>query len=245
MRILLIRHGEPDYARDTLTEKGWREAELLSERMAKEDITEFYVSPLGRAKDTASLTIEKMHRTAKEYKWLREFAPRIQKPYEGNRRSIVWDWLPEEWTAREEFYDPDLWYSEKELQEAGVKQEYDWVVGEFDKLLAEHGYVREGKIYRAEHSNKDTLAFFCHFGLSCVLLSHLMNISPMVLWHSTCLAPTSVSSLYTEERQKGKVIFRANCLGDTSHLYVHDEAPSLSARFRETYDSLDDTQHQK
>ena len=27
MKILIIRHGDPDYAADSLTEKGWREAE--------------------------------------------------------------------------------------------------------------------------------------------------------------------------------------------------------------------------
>ena len=32
MRILFIRHGDPDYARDSLTEKGRREARLLADR---------------------------------------------------------------------------------------------------------------------------------------------------------------------------------------------------------------------
>lgn len=35
MRLLIIRHGDPDYARDNLTEKGKREAKLLSEMLAK------------------------------------------------------------------------------------------------------------------------------------------------------------------------------------------------------------------
>lgn len=35
MRLILIRHAEPDYVRDSLTEKGWREAELLSERVSE------------------------------------------------------------------------------------------------------------------------------------------------------------------------------------------------------------------
>lgn len=30
MRLIFVRHGEPDYVNDTLTEKGWREAELLA-----------------------------------------------------------------------------------------------------------------------------------------------------------------------------------------------------------------------
>ena len=51
MKILIIRHGEPDYSIDSLTEKGWREAELLSRRLAPLGIRDFYVSPLGRAQD--------------------------------------------------------------------------------------------------------------------------------------------------------------------------------------------------
>ena len=36
MRILFIRHGDPDYINDTLTKKGHREAKLLAERAADE-----------------------------------------------------------------------------------------------------------------------------------------------------------------------------------------------------------------
>ena len=54
MRILLIRHAEPDYSVDSLTPKGRVEAELLSRRLIRYDIRDFYVSPLGRAKDTAA-----------------------------------------------------------------------------------------------------------------------------------------------------------------------------------------------
>ena len=31
-----------------------------------------------------------------------------------------------------------------------AKGYYDYVTGKFDKLLAEHGYVREGHYYRVE-----------------------------------------------------------------------------------------------
>ena len=60
MKLVIIRHADPDYEKDSLTEKGWREAELLSERISKMEVTDFYVSPYGRAKDTASLTLKKM-----------------------------------------------------------------------------------------------------------------------------------------------------------------------------------------
>ena len=56
MRILIIRHGDPDYKNDTLTEKGKREAQLLANRLKKEKIDRVYTSPLGRAKDTCAYT---------------------------------------------------------------------------------------------------------------------------------------------------------------------------------------------
>ena len=238
MRLLIIRHGDPDYSIDSLTEKGWREAKLLAERIAKEDVTEFYVSPLGRARDTASLTLQKMNRTAVECDWLREFPPAIKRPdKEGIRRTVTWDWLPEDWTAEPVYFLRDKWADTEIMREAGVGETYDGIIRNFDALLASHGYVREGEFYRAERPNKDTLVFFCHFGLECVLLSHLMNVSPMILWHHSCAAPTSVTTVYTEERREGKASFRVTAFGDISHLYVAGEEPAFVARFCETFDS--------
>ena len=80
-----------------------------------------------------------------------------------------------------------------------VAKEYAWVAGELDKLLESHGYRRNGSLYQAVEGNNDTIVFFCHFGVECVLLSHLLNISPMLLWHGTMAAPTSVTTVVTEE----------------------------------------------
>ena len=58
MRILFIRHGEPDYAKDDLTDTGVRQAELLSQRLKDEGIEEIWSSPLGRAQRTARISSE-------------------------------------------------------------------------------------------------------------------------------------------------------------------------------------------
>ena len=47
MRLIFIRHAEPDYSIDSLTEKGWREAKLLAERTKRWKVDEFYCSPLA------------------------------------------------------------------------------------------------------------------------------------------------------------------------------------------------------
>ena len=94
MRIIFIRHGDPDYVNDTLTEKGIREAKLLSERTAKWQVNDFYCSPLGRAQKTASYTLEKLGRDAVTYKWLEEFAYLVEDPTTG-RIGVPWDFMPE------------------------------------------------------------------------------------------------------------------------------------------------------
>lgn len=237
MKLLIIRHGDPDYSIDSLTKKGWREAEYLSQKLVKLDIKDIYVSPLGRAKDTASCTLKKLGRTAQEKEWLREFAPQIWRPDVPERKKNAWDWLPQDWAVQEQFYHYDQWWKCDAMKEGEVKQEYDWVTAGFDEVLAEHGYVREGHFYKAEKANNDTLVFFCHFGLECVLLSHLLNISPMALWHGACAAPTSVTTVVTEERRKGIAYFRMSSFGDTSHLYANGEEPAFAARFCECFDN--------
>ena len=237
MKLLIVRHGDPDYSIDSLTEKGWREAELLSKKLSKLDIKDFYVSTMGRAKDTASCTLKKMNRTATECDWLREFDVLIHRPDVPDRKICAWDWLPHDWTQDERFYQYDRWFENEAMQEANMKYYYDQVTGKFDKILAEHGYVRDGHYYRVEKANNDTLVFFCHFGLGCVLVSHLLSMSPMVLWHNMCAAPSSVTTLTSEERRKGIASFRMNSYGDISHLYAYDEPPAFAARFCECYDN--------
>jgi probable phosphoglycerate mutase len=234
MKLLIVRHADPDYENDSLTEIGWIEAELLSERMQKLDVKAFYVSPLGRAKATAGVTLQAMNREAQECKWLREFSAPTKKPNE-TKPGIPWDWLPADWTGVPDAYDPDRWMDSELFRNSRVAEEYRWVTGELDKLIASHGYVREGNFYRAVEPNEDTIVLVCHFGLECVLLSHLLHVSPMVLWHGTCAAPTSVTTVVTEERREGIASFRVAAFGDTSHLYAAGREPSFSGRFRETY----------
>ena len=240
MRLLIIRHADPDYERDSLTQKGWREARLLQQRFEKIKLDKVYCSTMGRAKDTASLILEEKGLEAEYCDWLREFPPLINRPDITDRRKIAWDWLPQDWTCVPEYFLKDSWQDTEIMQEAHVGDVYSDVIKQFDQVLSDNGYERDGLIYRAKRANTDTIAFFCHFGIECVLLSHLMNASPMILWHHTCASPSSVTSLYTEERRQGAAVFRMNYFGDISHLFRADEEPSFQARFCETWDNFDE-----
>lgn len=240
MKLLIIRHGDPNYETDSLTETGWEEAKLAADRIAQTDVKEFYVSPMGRAQDTASCTLKKMNRTATTLGWLREFSPQIDRPDRHDRKTICWDWLPQDWTKEPLYYNVDTWTDTETMIMGKVKEEYDWVCSNLDELLASYGYERENNYYRVQNANNDTLVFFCHFGLECVLLSHLLNISPMLLWHGTVAAPASITTVRTEERREGIASFRMSAFGDISHLYIAGRKPSVSARFCECYQNREE-----
>ena len=53
MRIVFVRHGHPDYARDCLTELGHRHADAAARRLEGEGISRIFSSTCGRALETA------------------------------------------------------------------------------------------------------------------------------------------------------------------------------------------------
>lgn len=241
MRILLIRHGDPDYAIDGLTEKGKREVVLLAKKLAGEKIDKIYSSPLGRARLTAEPTAKAHGLEVEILPFMREFSEKqVQLPY-MDAPSIVWDILPAYVNEQPDVYSKDAWQETPYIKNSEVFEEYQAVCKSFDALLARHGYEREGYNYKVVNSNHDTIAIFCHFGVMAVLLSHLLNCSPCSLWQHTCALPSSVTTIYTEERREGVALFRAVGFGDISHLYAGGEEPSFAARFCECY--TDTTRH--
>ena len=64
---------------------------------------------------------------------------------------------------------------------------------------------------------------------------HLLNLSPFIMWHAMMAAPTSVTTIATEERREGIAQFRMLSFGDCSHLLNAGVEPSFSGRFRECY----------
>ncbi len=234
MKLLIVRHGEPDYAVDSLTEKGWREAELLAERLCRLDVDAFYVSPLGRARDTASATLRRLDREARQLDWLEEFRGRVIDPKTG-RFSYAWDFAPQYWTRCPEFWDESAWRDNALVATGNSGAIYDETVAGLDALLAEYGYAREGRMYRTEANSDATVVLFCHFAVGMAMLSHLVSIPFHLLLHGFIMAPSSITTLVTEERVPGEVWFRCTGLGDTSHLYAAGEPLSHYGRYREHY----------
>ncbi len=258
MRLLFIRHGDPDYANDTLTDRGKIEARLLADIIEDFGIDDVYVSPLGRARDTAAYSLEKLEKEAVTCDWLREFPAEFdpnlsdsaRQAYANElwldketglyRKRIMWDVLPSYFGQHPELFDRNAFLESELVKSSDMPEKYQYVISSFDKFLAEYGYERDGDIYKVTEGNSKTIAFFCHFGITAVLLSRLWNVSPFVTLQSLATAPTSVTEVVTEERQKGVVAFRTLRIGDIHHLTSAGVEPSFSARFCERFENEDE-----
>ncbi|MBR4555013.1 MAG: histidine phosphatase family protein [Ruminococcus sp.] len=217
MKLLLIRHGSPDYEHDCLTEKGRREAEILAGRLMSEKIDGVYVSPMGRAQETAGYYCSLSGHKPVTCGWLHEFDVSITDLTLGEK-VVTWDMRPKIWTESELLFDRNRFADAPELAGSDMYPRAQAVRRGLDEILAEHGLVREGGVYRKTGDTDKTLALFCHFGATCVMTAHLIGISPMVALQGFSAEPTAIATLCTDDRFEDAVNFRIHGFGDISHL---------------------------
>lgn len=237
MKLIFVRHGDPNYVLDCLTELGRKEAYLLGERLKKLPISFIYSSPLGRAKETASYTAKYFKREIIVKDFLQE-SPLYLKDASGID-VLCRDRLLDDWTEEDASYSLEGWDHDPTLKKTGIGAYYQMICREFDALLEKHGYKRDGHRYEVIEESHDIIVFFCHFGVISTILSHLINVSPTLLWHHLACPPSSLTILFSEEREKGKALFRISSYGDTSHLPDTDLSPNLSAKFCECFSDFD------
>jgi len=230
MKIYIIRHAEPDYKNNTLTEKGFREVEILKERMKNYHFKELYVSTLPRAIYTAKAI------TSPEpvyCKWLEEFFHEIT--LDGKKR-INWDFLPSYFVTNKDLYNNDTYLDKEPMISGDIKKYYEEVTTEFDKIICKNGYERmDNGNYKVVNGNHDSICFVCHMGMMTVLMSHLLHIPYVTIIQTMMCAPTGITILSTEEREEGIAQFRTIQFGDVSHLENANEPISWSGRFDECY----------
>jgi probable phosphoglycerate mutase len=219
MRLSIIRHGDPDYTTDTLTEIGQREAQALAERLANARLTHIYSSPLGRARETMSYTAEATKLIPLIEEWTRELAWWI--PWETPRERIAaWDLHGEIIRGQERYPNHDDWHTLKYFENPVFHAGYVSLCERSDELLRRHGYDRVGGRYRCAQPNHDHIAVFCHGGFGLTWLAHLLAIPLPLVWSGFWLPTSSVTTVLFDERSPEWAVPRCIGLGDVSHLYA-------------------------
>jgi len=187
MEIILIRHGDPDYANDTLTPRGHEEAEKLASYLANKPIDAIFQSPNGRARHTCDYTAKMKGIEPITLEWLREVGIKRGDLYLWNAPGYLFlsaSALP----SYEDCLKPDGVMPEGEAQ-------FNRVSRGFDEVLASFGYIKRGNLYQVESPNSRTIAFFSHHGVIATLLSYLLHWAlPLAFVHSI-IQPTGLTLL--------------------------------------------------
>jgi len=217
MILYIIRHGDPDYAHDCLTEFGKQQAEVLADRLLTYGINKIYTSPMGRARETASALCKKMNVEAIVEPWAHEIALSTRNPEFGEMFCTN---TPTYILRSEEMYDLGYdWPNHPIFKDSDAKEIMDSICNNSDEFLARHGYVRENRLYKMVEPNDDSIALFCHGGLGMTLFSHLMGIPAPVSWSNTNLNTTGVIKLWFQNYKTGSTSPRCMFFNDTSHLF--------------------------
>ena len=218
MRIIFIRHGEPNYDLDCLTEIGKIQAELLAKRLKDARIDEMWSSPYGRAWQTAEPTsiIRKEPFNTLEFMHEVDWESMDGKPlYQGGN---PWEIVDEMVRKGEDLQDPN-WRELPYFKTNSILKSVDYVGKNFDQWLAGYGYVRDGYCYyhEKEESEHRNIAIFCHGGSTTVAIAHMLNW----LFPHACsmlhLEFTSITVIHLDN-EKGRVIPWLELVNDANHL---------------------------
>lgn len=192
MRLIIVRHGDPDYAHDCLTELGHVQAEAAAKRLMNEGISAIYSSTNGRALETAEHTSKMIGVPVIKEDFMREVA-----------------WHPPGIT-REDFPKYSPWMTAWRLMYGGADllhfpaEKYGWeneqyyesckrVKEGFNIWMESLGYKKEGIYYRCIRKNDDTVAVFAHGGSGISMISELTGLPEMYLAFMLQIRLTAIS----------------------------------------------------
>lgn len=228
MLLYVIRHGEPDYKKDCLTETGRRQAAALVPRLTAANITDIFTSPLGRAQETAAPTAAALGLTPTVLPWTRELNDEERYvPYpDGIWRSfsIMPNHRFREGTSERLSYDEAL--REPLLAKSGMQAAQERTEREAQAWLASFGYRYEPEkgVYRIETPNDRRVALFCHTGFGRLFLSVLLRIPLNIMLCSMGYTYTGITVLEFRNFEEGYTAPRCLCYSDLSHLFAAHES---------------------
>ena len=230
MRIIFVRHGEPDYACDCLTETGRRQAAAAAERLAGEGIDGIWTSPMGRAAETAEFTARRLGLPVRTLDFMHEVSWGGVQAEDVPEEGHPWT-LADRMITREDFdFYANDWRKHPYFAENAITRDYGRVAAAFDGFLREHGYAHEGTRFRCETEARETVAVFSHGGSGACVLAHLLALPLPYVCTVMPYDYTSVIILNFPVRPGEYVHPRIELFNDTAHIRGGAEGPKFQAK---------------
>lgn len=221
MLLYIIRHGDPIYETDSLTERGKLQAEAVGKRMVDAKIDRVFVSPMGRAIDTAEPTCRLLGLNYTVEPWAHEIEDDRLTPYpDGELKSI--SVIPE--SVFRENGNIELSYDDSfectAINQSNMRHARDIIEEGGRDFLERLGYREENGVYRVLYPNNERVALFCHSNMCRAWLSSLLHIPLHLVWAGFEFTHTGVTVIEFRNRNSGFTVPKCLCFSDMSHLYA-------------------------
>ncbi len=219
MLLYLIRHGEPDYKNDCLTENGKEQAQKLAKKLFESELDKIYSSPLGRAKQTAEYTASLYGKTPEILPWAKEIGGITEYP-DGTEKNVAQ--IPNVFLRTDGRIDlgfNDSFHCDG-FKDNELKEEYDFMISGALSFLEEQGFKEEDGIFRITRPNTEKIAIFCHGNMIRSLVSYLLHIPIHLMWAGFGASFTSVTVVNFNNSQRGNCAPRILVYNDISHLRI-------------------------
>lgn len=222
MLLYIVRHGIPDYATDTLTEDGAKQAEAVAHRLVPAGIDEVYASPLGRARQTAEPTCRALGLEMQIEPFMSENTAwhhltalkEDRRTWAFTQRALI--------LGSDESYDAKDGYGRGIYADDEKAREGMAIIREgSDAFLAKLGYEKTGvgNGYRATAPNDKHIAAFCHQGFGLHWLAYLLNLPVHIFTATFDISHTGVTVISFSAGSDGIAYPHCLCLSDISHIY--------------------------
>ena len=224
MLLYIVRHGDPVYVTDSLTERGKRQAEAVGKRIYDSQIDRIFSSPMGRALETAEPACRLLGLECNIEEWTHEIGDERLTPFpDGKLKSIT--------NVQNTYYlengNVDLNYNEAftctGINESNIKSAVDFIEKHGNDFLERLGYKKENGVYKILRNNEEKVALFCHSAFARAWLSVLLHIPFHIMWSSFSYTHTGVTVLEFKNNPNGITAPRCLCFSDMSHLYAQNE----------------------
>ena len=227
MIFYYVRHGEPIYDPDCLTETGHKQAKALVKRFSEYGLDEVYASTSTRAMQTAQPTCDALKKDMILLPWANEGRAWELFTVPKNEGGRTWSFAHNETISN--FRKEQVrslgkkWYEHELFADTTFKEGVQTVDKNCDEFFESLGYRRdrENNCYICLGENKKRVALFAHQGFGMAFFSSVLDVIYPVFATTFDMQHSGVSVIYFNDKAKeGDVVFpKLLQLSNDSHLF--------------------------
>ena len=199
MIFYYVRHGDPIYDPDSLTDLGHKQAAALAKRFALYGLDEVYSSPSTRAMQTAQPTCEALGLTMKICDWADEAKAGADTGIIDENGKFNWAFANK--AMAEKFNDPAVralgmeWYKHEYFKDFPFAKGMERIYSAVDEFFLSLGYEHDRKncSYKKVGKSPEKVALFAHGGAGAMIMSAILDVPYPQFATRTSLSHTGVS----------------------------------------------------